>query len=286
MNTCKEICKAFGRQAPVYEKHAIAQTEMGTRLFERLDYLKISPRYVLDLGCGSGYFTALLKKRYPKATVIGLDLVMDMLKVAKQKQGWFSKWPLVAADMQHLPFAAGTFDLVFANQVIHWAPSLSLVFSELNRVMQTGACLMFTTLGPDTFKELRQAFKASDNFSHTNDFQDMHEIGDNLMAQHFLEPVVDMEMLTLHYASVQSLLKSLKAQGVRNINPARNQGLTGKQAYQAFERAYEAFKTPEGKYPLSYEVVYGHAWKGNQGMGAQGKEVYIPVSSIGKIAKK
>lgn len=282
MSIHSEICKAFGAKASSYENHALAQTEIGLRLFERLDYLKIKPNYVLDLGCGSGNFTKLLAKKYPKAKIIGLDLTFLMLQESLKKQGWFHRWPLVNADMQQLPFASGVFDLVFANQVLHWGTSLPLVFRELNRVMRAEACLMFSTLGPDTFKELRQTWSLVDNFAHTNDFVDMHDIGDHLLHERFVDPVVDMEFLTLHYPNVQSLVKSLKAQGVRNIHTARNRGLTGKGDWKAFIQAWDILKTPEGKCPLSYEVVYGHAWKGNQGRGVSGIETFIPATVLKK----
>ena len=286
MNLKTEICKAFNKHAADYEKAAKVQQEIGERLFERLDYLKIAPRYVLDLGCGTGIFTSMLKKRYPQALIVGLDLAQAMLIQSKKKQGWLRKWPLVNGDMTTLPFADGVFDLVFANQVIHWSQPLSTVISEINRVMTVNGCLMFSTLGPDTFKELKQAWASADNYAHINEFMDMHDIGDCLLAEHFLDPVVDMEMLTVHYSTLKRLLQSLKAQGVRNINQDRNEGLTGKYSWQTFETAYQALSTAEGKYPLTYEVVYGHAWKGEQRRLGKGTETLIPISQIRRIDKQ
>ncbi|WP_058451215.1 MULTISPECIES: malonyl-ACP O-methyltransferase BioC [Legionella] len=280
MNRITEICNAFDKHAMEYEKAAKVQNEIGERLFERLHYLKIAPRYVLDLGCGTGIFTPQLKKHYPQAEVIGLDLSYTMLKQAKKKQKWRCRWPLINADMVSLPFGDGVFDLVFANQVVHWAQPFSAVIRELNRVMNLNGCLMFSTLGPDTFKELKQSWSLVDNYAHTNDFMDMHDIGDCLLAEHFLDPVVDMELLTVHYSSLKQLLQNLKAQGVRNINPARNEGLTGKKAWQTFELAYQALRIPQGKCPLTYEVVYGHAWKGRQHRMEKGTETLIPISQI------
>jgi malonyl-CoA O-methyltransferase len=280
MNLKLEICNAFDKHALEYEQAAKVQNEIGSRLFERLDYLKINPRYVLDLGCGTGLFSLLLKKHYPKAEIISLDLSEAMLAQVRKKQGWRRKWPLVNGDMSALPFADGSFDLIFANQVIHWSESLADLTQELNRVMNINGCLMFSTLGPDTFKELKQAWLAADQYAHINHFADMHDIGDCLLAEHFLDPVVDMELLTVHYASLKQLLQNLQAQGVRNINQARNKGLTGKQSWQRFEAAYQNLRTAEGKYPLSYEVVYGHAWKGEQRRLGQGTETFIPVSQL------
>lgn len=280
-----EISKAFNKHATEYELAAKVQQEIGERLIERLHYLKIAPKRILDLGCGPGRFSRELSLLFPKAQIFGLDLAQNMLVQAKKKQSWRCKWSLVAADMKSMPFATGIFDLVFANQVVHWGNPLAQVFRELNRVMNVNGCLMFTTLGPDTFKELKQAWSGANQYAHVNEFVDMHDIGDCLMAEHFLEPVMDMELLSVHYQTLPKLIKSLKSQGVRNINPQRNQGLTGKASWQQFEKHYATLQTDEGKFPLTYEVVYGHAWKGEQRKTGSGIETLIPVSQITKIKR-
>jgi malonyl-CoA O-methyltransferase len=275
-----EISKAFNKCASEYELAAKVQQEIGKRLFERLHYLKIAPKRILDLGCGSGLFSRELSLMFPKAQIFGLDLAQSMLIEARKKQSWRHKWSLVAADMKNMPFAMGSFDLVFANQVIHWASPLEQVFRELNRVMNVNGCLMFTTLGPDTFKELKAAWSGVNQHAHVNQFIDMHDIGDCLMAEHFLDPVMDMELLSVHYETLPKLLKSLKSQGVRNINPARHQGLTGRNSWLQFEKNYAAMHAEQGKYVLTYEVVYGHAWKGEQRKIDKGIETLIPISQI------
>ncbi|MGQ3892399.1 malonyl-ACP O-methyltransferase BioC [Legionella sp. CNM-4043-24] len=280
MNPEKEICNAFNRHAFEYEQAAKVQNEIGERLFERLDYLKINPRYVLDLGCGTGVLSRRLKAKYPDACLVSLDLAYAMLKQTGKKQRLWRKWPLVNADMNQLPFSDAVFDLVFANQVIHWSEPLSRVIQELNRVMKAQGCLMFSTLGPDTFLELRQAFAGADGYTHTNSFADMHDVGDCLLSERFLDPVMDMERLTVHYPDLSALIHNLKAQGVRHINPARNPGLTGRGVWQAFEKGYQVLRTAEGKYPLSYEVVYGHAWKGEQRRVGETVETFVPISAI------
>jgi malonyl-CoA O-methyltransferase len=282
MNVKDEVCNAFNAHATEYEQAAKIQYEIGERVFERLTYLKIEPRYILDLGCGPGQFSQRLKKYYPKACIVGLDLAPAMLNLARAKQNWRRTWALVNGDMTTLPFATGTFDLVFANQVIHWTSPLSDLFAELNRVMNAQGCFMFSTLGPDTFKELRQAFAKGDTHVHTNDFTDMHIVGDCLLSEYFTDPVMDMEILTAHYASLKHLLHGLKSQGVRNMHSERNPGLTGKQTWSIFERSMEACRTPDGKYPLTYEVVYGHAWKSERRRVAQGVETIISVAQLGK----
>jgi malonyl-CoA O-methyltransferase len=280
MNLNDEICKAFDAHAFTYEKAARIQHEIGQRLFERLDYLAQKPRRILDLGCGTGHFLPRLKKKYNDAQVIGVDLSYGMLQQAKNKQKWWSPMGLVKANMSRLPFADASFDLIFANQVLHWSSSLTEVFAELHRVLRVDGCLMFSTLGPDTFSQLRQAWLGVDTYSHTNEFIDMHHVGDALLAAKFLDPVVDMEQLSAHYPSLEQLVRSLKEQGVRHVHAARHPGLMGKQAWRQFSANYAALRTPEGKYPLSYEVVYGHAWKVKALQVSQGNETWISVNEL------
>lgn len=285
MTVYYQMIKSFNRHAAEYESAAKVQQEIGQRLFERLSYLNITPKRILDLGCGPGCFSRELRRLFPKAQVIGLDFAQEMLNQAKAKHRWRCRWSLVNADMRKMPFPSGTFDLVFANQVIHWGLDITSVFRELNRVMNQKACLMFTTLGPDTFKELKRAWAGVNDHAHVNEFADMHDIGDSLVAEYFLEPVMDMEWLVAHYETPMKIVKALKAQGVKNINSGKNQGLTGQSSWAEFERCYEVFRTESGKYPLTYEVVYGHAWKGEQRRTDKGIETMIPISQMTRLKK-
>lgn len=286
MTIKSEIRNSFDKAAKHYEQEAKIQYEIGLRLFERLDYMRLDPAYILDIGCGTGAFSKMLVKKYPKAKIVSLDLSWDMLQKAQKKQSLWKKWPLLNADMLQLPFLDGVFDLVFANQALHWSLSWSAVLSEINRVMKAEACLLFSTLGPDTFKEIRQSWSTVDKHAHTNQFTDMHDIGDFLLAEYFLDPVMDMEMLTMHYSSLTKLLKSIKSQGVRNINQARNVTLTGKKAWSTFQQNYQALCTQEGKYPLSYEVLYGHAWKGNKQAQKDDSTQFISIDKIKRLQRE
>ena len=261
MKSILEIGQAFNLHAKEYEHEAQIQLEIGQRLFARLDYLKIAPRRILDIGCGPGTFLPQLKQRYPKAQIIALDIAHVMLSIANSKQTTSNQWHVLNADMHHMPFLAEQFDLIFSNQVLHWSPSLPEVLQEWQRVLHPGGCLLFSTLGPDTFQELKQAFRSVDQYEHVNVFHDMHHVGDCLLSQAFSDPVVDMEKISVHYSSLSNLLYSLKAQGVKNIHAKRRVGLTGKESWRRFEQCMALTKTQQQKYPLTYEVVYGHAWK-------------------------
>ena len=286
MNLNTEISNSFNRSAASYERVAKIQQEIGERLFERLQYLKIQPRYILDVGCGPGIFLPKLKRLYPKAHVVGLDLAYLMLKQSQLKQKWRSRFDLVNCDMSKLPFANGSFDLIFSNQVLHWSNPLHKVLGELNRVLVKDGCLMFSTLGPDTFKELKRAFYEVDDFAHVNDFMDLHDIGDCLLKESFLDPVMDMEYLTAKYTTAMDMFRSLKDQGVKNIHTSRKKGLTSKRAWHQVVTKIQDLSLINNGVNLTYEIIYGHAWKGSTTKVGVGVETSVSLETLRQQLKK
>jgi malonyl-CoA O-methyltransferase len=258
--------RAFSRAAPNYDATAVLQREVCTRMLERLDYIKLQPARLLDAGSGTGWGGRQLAEKYPTAQIVSLDIAIGMLQAAQDKSSWWKKLfggagPLqVCADVEALPLAANSVEMIWSNLAVQWCNDLPATFVELHRVLKTEGMLMFSTLGPDTLKELRLAFKGVDERSHLNRFADMHDIGDMLMQAGFAEPVMDMEYMTLTYEDVRGVLHDLKGIGAHNTTAGRGQGLMGKAAWGRLLDNYEKLRR-DGRLPATYEVVYGHAWK-------------------------
>lgn len=235
-------------------------------MLERLDYIKLKPRSLLDAGSGTGWGGRQLAERYPDAQLISLDIAIGMLQAAHGRAAWWQvlfggKRQLpVCADVESLPLASGSLEMVWSNLALQWCNDLPATFVELQRVLKPEGLLMFSTFGPDTLRELRQSFRGVDDHSHLNRFADMHDIGDMLMQAGFAEPVMDMEYMTLTYDDVRGVLQDLKAIGAHNATAGRAQGLMGKKAFARLVENYEKLRC-DGKLPATYEVVYGHAWK-------------------------
>lgn len=275
----KIICRHFNNAAECYDTASILQDEIAKRLTERLDYIKLQPSKVLDLGSGTGKLSKGLLKRYPKASVIALDLALEMAKKSKKQGGWRRKLQTVCADAEQLPIKSECVELLISNLMLHWCNDLNNTFVGFHRVLAPNGLLLFTLFGPDTLKELRQSWGDVDNTAHTSDFPDMHEVGDALLQAGFINPVMDMEVITMTYDSVDQLMKDIKTTGSSNSHCERGKGLMGTQKFKVFKQAYEQFKTHDGHYPTTWEVVYGHAWVG-EGVKLANFDHVIPIKAI------
>jgi len=281
------VRQAFSKAAPDYDGLAVLQKEIGSRLMERLDLIKLEPKRILDVGSGTGTWSEQLAKRYKGAEVISLDLAPGMVQHARsQLSAWnrrFGKRRFVCGDAENLPIADNSVDMIFSNVSLQWCQDLDKTFREFQRVLRPGGLLMFTTFGPDTLTELRQAWATVDNAVHVNAFIDMHDIGDALMRSKIADPVMDTENIILTYKKAKTLMRELKGIGAHNVTAGRNHGLTGKSKLQKMLAAYEGFRTADNTLPVTYEVVYGHAW-GNESQAAQHAQsdgsVHVPLSAL------
>ncbi|MDY7577690.1 methyltransferase domain-containing protein [Herbaspirillum sp. RTI4] len=266
--------------------------EIASRMQERLALINIEPQQVLDAGCGEGADLLVLQQRFPAAQVIGLDGASAMLAVALERRRqawsslhrWLSAWlpagrradqasgQLLCGDFAQLPFGTNALDLVWSNLALHWHPQPDRLFAEWRRVLRVGGVVMFSCFGPDTFREIRQAFEAVDDAPHVLPFVDMHDFGDMLVTAGFSTPVMDMEMITVTYDSAQQLLRDARAWGGNPLE-TRQRGLLGRAAKERLIQALESQRRPDGKLGLSFEVVYGHAFRPEAKKIASGESI-------------
>jgi len=278
----RDIRAAFEASADRYDAVAVVQREIGSRLLERLELLKMVPGTILDLGSGTGQCTHALGQRYPQARIVALDLAEAMLHHTRRRFGWWQRrrrgHAFVSGDAENLPFADASFDMLFSNLTVQWCNDLEQTFSEFRRVLKPGGVLFYTTLGPDTLQELRASWATVDERVHVNTFLDLHDVGDAMLRAGLAEPVMDMEHITLTYRDSLTLMRDLKELGAHNLNPGRHAGLTGRNKLKAVTAAYEQFRNSEGLLPASYEVIYGHAWRAEKEAPKPGNSGEVVVS--------
>jgi malonyl-CoA O-methyltransferase len=302
--------RIFDRRAATFDEVAFLPREISQRMRERLEYIKVSPASVLDIGCGPGDDLPNLRERFPEAPVFGSDLSFAMLERARAHDAGDTSWrrflpasigraigsrgPRFAqADFAALPFAHDAFELLWSNLALHWHPRPDLVFGEWQRVLKVNGLLMFSTLGPDTLKELRGAYAEVEaahgvpTRPHVIDFVDMHDLGDMLVENGFEIPVMDQETLTVTYKTPEKLLADVRRWGAY---PFAHEGdsadaLASKRLNRALVAALEARRLTDGPnagtIPLTFEIIYGHAWKAVPRTTAEGHGI-VRIEDIGR----
>jgi malonyl-CoA O-methyltransferase len=261
------VRRQFDTRASKFCEHDAVVREIGNRLVDRLQYIRLSPERILDVGCGAGRSIASLSARYPTAQVVGLDISEGMLR--QRESGLRSRLPgwlggrsslLIAADAARLPLADGSVDLVFSNLMLHWHPEPHTVFPEWKRALRADGLLLFSCFGPDTLKELRAACRGALPGARPVPFIDMHDFGDMMVASGLGNPVMDAEVVTLTYRSAEDLLGEVRALG-GNPREDRPRGLPSGRRARSVLDALNARTGDDGRIGLTFEVAYGHAWK-------------------------
>ena len=256
----KTVRKFFNRATNSYDNAAILYHEVQNRLLERLQYMRHQPNTIIDVGCGTGRGVRGLQQAYPRAQVIAIDISEAMLWQARSKYRWLSRKRVVVADMEQLPFAPNSFDLVFSSLALPWCNDLNQALKEFARVMRPGGLLLFSSFGPATLRELALAWQAIDSHPHVHRFIDMHDVGDAMMTAGFAQPVVDAELLRLEYREFRGLLDDLRCTGAGNADLGRRRGLMTASQLRELELGYRELGFEQERFVASYEIVYGHAW--------------------------
>ena len=257
----RAVRRAFGRAARGYSQAAVLQREVESRLLEQLQYLDDRvPATVLDLGSGPGSASAALKARWGrKCRVLALDLALPMLREVQAKSRFWRPIHAVQADARALPLADGSLDLVFSNLCLQWVDDLPRALSELRRVLREGGLLVFSTFGPDTLIELREAYARAGIPPPLSPFAAIQQVGDALVAQGFKNPVLERDRFTLTNPDTTALMRDLKAIGATDARVDRPRGLGGRGRHRAVAAAYEPLRH-EGRLPSTWEVISAMAW--------------------------
>lgn len=300
----RHVRRAFSRASATYASAAKLQAEIESRLLESLDYFAEgrpadaqTPSRALDLGCGPGRATRVMRERWPNAQILALDLALPMLRrhdetapreggfvrsLARLLPGAPAAPARICADARALPLADHSVDLLFSNLCVQWVDDLPALFAGFRRVLAPGGMLLISTFGPATLYELREAFAQADAAPHVSPFASIAQVGDALIANGFRNPVLDRDDLITRYDDLPALMRELRAIGATNALNSRRHTLTGRRRFAAAATAYEAFRR-DGRLPATWEVITALAWAPEHGVPIRegGEEVArFPASGI------
>ena len=251
---------------PVGEASPWLHEEVASRMQERLDFIKLQPERWVHWEPWRGGLQAqrALQKRYPKAEVWLTSAQPAEATAARevaqarwwQAERWFG--PRIALGLP----PAGQAQMLWANMLLHTCAQPQQILKIWHNTLAVDGFLMFSCLGPDSLRELREAYARQGWPAPAHEFTDMHDWGDMLVEAGFAEPVMDMECITLTYETPERLLADLRAWG-RNLHVQRFAGLRGRRWRAQLDQVLMALARPEegGRLSLSFEIVYGHALK-------------------------
>ncbi|HEX7061583.1 MAG TPA: methyltransferase domain-containing protein [Woeseiaceae bacterium] len=277
----RSVKRRFDRAAAHFEDADFVHRHAAAGLLERLAPMRLAPALVLDVGAATGSTSRELARRYRKARVLCVDVSLAMLARARSQRSRFARIREIQAEPAHLPLADGSVDLLFANLYLPWSGDPPRFFGEVRRVLRKEGLFAFATLGPDSLRELREAWDAAGGGAHVNPFPDMHDVGDAILRAGLADPVLDVDQLSVRWPDSGALFRDLTAAGARNSLARRRASLTGKQRFAAMR---EHLETRLAAAAASFEIVFGHAW--GTGPAPPPGEYRLDVGAIGRRVRR
>lgn len=257
--------------------------EIATRMVEHLALIKLEPQRILDINYGENFNIQILEKHFSKAQILSINSSHNMLVLEKKENIKYTIHRIlkffytrlstmytknlnnvISANFTNLPFLKNTIDLIWSNLILHHHPRPLQIFTEWLQILRQRGLLIFSCFGPDTFKEIRNAFKNVHCSSYSIlPFLDMHDLGDMLIKAGFSTPVMDMEILTLTYNTPQNLLKHIYTWNTwRDFFLINHKNISLKEVhYKKLLNIFENMRDQNGKISLSFEIIYGHAFQ-------------------------
>ncbi len=238
--------------------------EVARRMAEKLDVILLKPSCWVDWWAAAGASTELLAQRYPKAQAVLVELLPDLLR-GHAEPAWRRVLGVLSgatrrAQLESDELPSSQAQLLWANMMLHLSSAPDALLKRWHQLLAIDGFLMFSCLGPDTLKQLRDLYARLGWPAPTLPFRDMHDIGDALVQAGFADPVMDMERLTLTWATPQALLADLRAWG-GNVHPGRFAGWRTPRWRARLEFELMQLAQPDGRLALTFELIYGHAIK-------------------------
>ncbi|WP_157263568.1 biotin synthase [Azohydromonas aeria] len=239
--------------------------EAARRMADRLPIIRRTPEVVLQWPGFLGASEALLREAYPKARQLVVEpKAVRNAQAAPSPAPWWSlrRWggAAAAAPLAEDAVASGAAQLLWSNMALHGHADPTALFAQWHRALAVDGFLMFSTFGPGTLVELRTLYRERGWGSPMAEFVDMHDLGDMLVHAGFADPVMDQEVIKLNWADAAAALAELRTFGV-NADPRRVAGWRTPRWRRRLAEALQALAGADGRPALSFELVYGHAFK-------------------------
>lgn len=240
--------------------------EVARRMAERLQWIAKPPASWVHWAPVQGGMQGhgRVEAVFPNSECFVQDALVEFAQAAIKSvaKPWWSPARWRAGSLRADVPASGV-GMVWANMALHMEADPMALLQRWLALLQVDGFLMFSCLGPDTLRELRALYAAHGWGDPSHAFTDMHDWGDMLVQAGFAEPVMDMERISLSFDTPQRALQELRGLG-RNLHAGRPAGLRTRAWLLSLQGAMAselADANDAGRITLTFEVVYGHAFK-------------------------
>ena len=251
------VADSFSKAACHYDQFAQLQRDIGEILLGQLSKPskpKLSLNNLVDLGCGTGYFSEKLNIQFPSASLTCFDLSPVMLEQAKKRN--LAQVTFQQGDIDSLPFAKDSIDLIYSNLVVQWSDNLGACLKQLHRSLKIGGRCYLSTLISGTLNELTQAWKSVDDKPHTNTFLSLNDLELIIENCAFSNVNITTQTRVLKYKNVVEVMRALKGIGANHVHGHQVSSISGRQLVKQLEAGYQPFINQQGLCNLTYQVCY------------------------------
>lgn len=255
------VKSSFSRAAQHYDEYALFQRDTGNELLQLVKNSSERCQDILDLGCGTGYFSKLLNQwqhqpseAQTNSTLTCLDISPEMLQQTRLRG--LKQSATVEGDIDAIPFQNDQFDLIYSNLVLQWSDDLSHALAQSKKCLKAQGVIAFSTLLDGSLKELKQAWQEVDDLPHINQFSTIDAVNSALAEAGFTQ--FDLICKTHSYAfpDLISVMKSLKGIGANHIHERDKAPVINRNTLQQLTTAYQPYTDQSGQLMLSYQVCY------------------------------
>lgn len=264
MNHKQAIQRNFARRGATYDRYARIQQWMAAELLRSCRATLVRARFILEVGCGTGYLTKLLRQANSTAAIVAVDLDWSLLKLARERLEGDNAILFVAADGEAFS-GDRSYDLIISNSVFQWFSRPLETLQGYYRLLRAGGCLAFSTLGPATFRELDTAFRQAAGslpLAESPEVVALSFAGADqwkrfLGQAGFQEILLQRAECTETHPTVQDFLRALQATGATNPAPRPLSPRLFRHMADIYHRAFGV----NGSIPVTYEVIWAWAQK-------------------------
>ncbi|GED56812.1 malonyl-ACP O-methyltransferase BioC [Brevibacillus formosus] len=265
----RAISSRFSEKAGSYEKYALVQKKMADHLSQMVTEImnENEVRSIVEIGCGTGRLTRVIRSHFSAAHYEAIEIASGMLEQAKnnlEQHGLICSFSQADAEEWVWEQQAKSKDLIVSGACFQWFAKPAHTLKGLGRILKSGAPLVFSTFGPDTFWELHDSFAhahvilGEKGVRHGLEFLSARDWRELLEQAGFTDIEIIRKYERLTYPGVRDFLHAVKAVGA-SASMEQGSGIGRRRLLAEMIRYYEQTYKRETGIPVTYEVIYVRA---------------------------